>query len=433
MKIISQFKDTEIGRLPVDWEAVELGTTVDFQYGLGESAQPIGDYVYIRITDITPDGFLNNSGLVFIGKEKVNEKYLLKKGDVLVARTGASFGKTYLFKENIKASYGGFLIKILFNEKKMNPNFYFQFSRSKMYWDQANNLVGGGAQPQFNANVLCKIVVPLPLLTEQSAIAKILSDLDSKIELNNRMNKTLEAIGQAFFKHWFIEFEFPNEKGKPYKSSGGKMVDSELGEIPKGWQVKTINEIVTVRGGSTPSTSNKEYWENGKMNWCTPKDLSKISFPALLETERKITEKGLGVISSGLLPVGTLLLSSRAPIGYLAISEIPISINQGFIAILCDKGLSNYFMLYWTKLNIESIKSMAHGTTFDEINKASFKSIKIVVPPSNLLREYDKISKTFYLQLAAKERQSRTLSQIRDSLLPKLMSGKIRVPTEVAE
>lgn len=136
------------------------------------------------------------------------------------------------------------MIKFLLDKELVSNVFFFQFSRSKAYWNQADNLVGGGAQPQFNANVIAELKIPLPSLSEQSAIAKILSGLDDKIELNRQMNKTLESIGQALFKQWFVDFEFPNEKGKPYKSSGGKMVDSELGKIPEGWMIGCLGDFI---------------------------------------------------------------------------------------------------------------------------------------------------------------------------------------------
>jgi len=227
-----------------------------------------------------------------------------------------------------------------------------------------------------------------------------------------------------------VDFEFLDENGKPYKSSGGKMVKSELGEIPKGWKVETIGDTVTIKGGTTPNTGIKEYWKNGLINWCTPKDLSNLNSHVLLDTERKITEKGLVNISSGLLPKGSLLLSSRAPIGYLALSEIPVAINQGFIAILCGGKVSNYYMLNWVKFNLEVVKNRAGGSVFQEINKVNFRSINILVPTQDTLKIYDILLNKLYKKIILNEKLSRNLSQIRNNLLPKLMSGKIRVKYE---
>jgi type I restriction enzyme S subunit len=207
-----------------------------------------------------------------------------------------------------------------------------------------------------------------------------------------------------------------------------RLVESELGEIPEGWRHSTIGEEVTVCGGSTPSTKEPEFWEGGQHCWATPKDLSALKFPVLLDTDRKITDAGLAKISSGLLPVGTVLLSSRAPIGYLAIAEVPTAINQGFIAMKCDGVLPNVFVLQWCRESMDAIVGNANGSTFQEISKTNFRPLRIVVPSDPVLTSFTRSAGTLYRQLAENERESRTLAQLRDTLLPKLISGELRVP-----
>jgi type I restriction enzyme S subunit len=203
--------------------------------------------------------------------------------------------------------------------------------------------------------------------------------------------------------------------------------ESELGLIPRGWRVGTIGESVKIVGGSTPSTKNPDYWDNGHIYWTTPKDLSSLQSPVLLDTDRKITELGLTKISSGLLPKGTLLLSSRAPIGYLAISEIPVAINQGYIAMICDKELSNYYVLHWARNNMDVIIGRANGTTFLEISKSNFRPIDIIIPDFKILTVFNKQVNALHQKIVNNLQQSETLANIRDTLLPKLMSGEIRV------
>ena len=236
-------------------------------------------------------------------------------------------------------------------------------------------------------------------------------------------------MAQALFKRWFVDFEFPNENGRPYKSSGGAIEESALGLIPKGWHVGTVGEVVKVVGGSTPSTAKSEFW-GGAIHWVTPKDLSRLNSPILMITERKITESGLAQISSGLLPKDTLLMSSRAPIGYLAISKVPIAINQGFIAMVCHSEISNVFMFFWTKQNMEDIKGRANGTTFGEISKTNFRPIPILIPKSEILKAFNYLTEPFFDKITNNDQESQTLALLRDTLLPKLMSGEIRVPVE---
>jgi type I restriction enzyme S subunit len=202
--------------------------------------------------------------------------------------------------------------------------------------------------------------------------------------------------------------------------------DSEMGKIPKGWSVMPIGEVLEAVGGSTPSTSDPKYW-GGNVNFATPKDMAPLLFPVLLDTERRISEKGLEQISSGLLPPGTVLMSSRAPIGYLAITEIPVAVNQGFIAMKCIRELPNLYVLHWARENMDVIISNANGTTFLEISKKNFRPIKVVVPTRTVLDRFMTNIFPLHHRLVMNEKESRTLAYLRDTLLPKLLSGEIRV------
>lgn len=272
--------------------------------------------------------------------------------------------------------------------------------------------------------------VEVPPLPEQRAIAATLGALDDKIELNRKMNATLEAMARALFRDWFVDFgptRAKMESRAPYLSPDlwslfPDRLDSE--GKPEGWEVSTIGDEVRVVGGSTPSTKEPDLWDGG-INWATPKDLSTHSAPVLLETSRTISKAGLGKISSGLLPVGSLLLSSRAPIGYLAIAEVPVAINQGFIGMICDKRVSNVFAWLWTLENMEAILAKANGSTFQEISKGNFRPLPVVVPSTPVMHAFDAIAKPLYDRIAKNERESRTLAQTRDLLLPRLMSGQI--------
>src|SRR5205807_6511304 len=240
--------------------------------------------------------------------------------------------------------------------------------------------------PHTNLSILRKVPLRIPTLLEQRAIAHILGTLDDKIDLNRRMNETLETMARAIFKSWFVDFDPVRAKAEGRKPSGmdaataalfpDSFQDSPLGKIPKGWGAAAIGEVVQAVGGSTPSTSEPVFWD-GTSNFATPKDMSTLISPVLLDTDRRITERGLERISSGLLPKGTVLLSSRAPIGYLAIAEVPVAVNQGIIAMVGDGRLSPLYLLWWTRTNIDTIVSRANGTTFLEISKRAFRPIEI--------------------------------------------------------
>lgn len=199
----------------------------------------------------------------------------------------------------------------------------------------------------------------------QGLLVGTLDSLDDKIELNRRTNETLEAMARAIFKSWFVDFDPVRAKasGELPESICRRLgltpellalfpddfQESELGPIPSGWTVSTIGALAEIVGGGTPSTKEPAYWDGGEHCWVTPKDLSRLATPVLLTSERRITDAGLAQIGSGLLPKGTVLLSSRAPIGYRAIAEVPVAVNQGFIAMRAKAGVSSYFLLYWAE------------------------------------------------------------------------------------
>ena len=266
--------------------------------------------------------------------------------------------------------------------------------------------------PEVKAFYIC-----LPPLGEQRRIAAVLGALDDRIEVNRRMNQTLEAMAQALFRRRFVDFDGRDD-----------LVESEAGPIPEGWEMKPIGEVIKAVGGGTPRTKNPEFWEGGDVHWTTPKDLSSLDVPVLLDTERKITEAGLAKISSGLLPKGTVLMSSRAPVGYLAIAEVPLAVNQGYVAIPPEEGMSNLYVLFWLSANMDRIKARAGGTTFQEISKRNFRPIPMLVPPREVLEQFDAQVRPLYDRIVVNVRHARTLAALRDALLPKLVSGEIRVP-----
>jgi type I restriction enzyme S subunit len=286
------------------------------------------------------------------------------------------------------------------------------------------------AVPGLNRNAAHSLKIKVPDLDEQKRIAHILGTLDDKIELNQRMNETLEAIARAIFKSWFVDFDPVKAKmsGEPYPLPDAVMalfpdelVESELGLIPRGWEVSTINDEIELVGGGTPSTRNPKYWENGIYNFATPKDLSNLSSIFLLDTDRKVTPAGLNKISSGLLEPGTLLMSSRAPVGYLAINQIPVCINQGFIAMKCNKRLTANYMLNWAKTHMEEIKSLASGTTFSELSKRNFRPMKILVPSQEIIIAFNDYISTIFDQISLNLEMNKNLVCQRESLLDQLI------------
>ena len=315
--------------------------------------------------------------------------------------------------------------------------FLFYWMSGQEFFDQFKEVSGQTDMAEYvSLRDQRRMRITLPSIREQRAIAHILGTLDDKIELNRRMNETLKAMARALFKSWFVDFDPVRAKTEgcdtdlPKDIAGlfpDRLADSVLGEIPEGWEVSEIGTEVDVLGGATPSTKESVYWNNGQHLWATPRDLSKLSSPVLLETDRKITDAGVQRISSGLLPVGTVLLSSRAPIGYLTITGMPTAVNQGFIAMICERRLPNLYVLFWCHENIEHMKGISGGSTFSEISKKAFHPLLVVVPPKNILRVYEDIGRSLYGRIISNTKEFVLLASLRDTLLQKLISGEIRL------
>ncbi|HXH08954.1 MAG TPA: restriction endonuclease subunit S [Alphaproteobacteria bacterium] len=363
-------------------------------------------------------------------------RYLVQQGDIVYSRRGDVERRALIRAREEGWLCGTGCLRVRFGNKGVNPVYasYYLGHPSVREWIVRH--AHGATMPNLNTSILSALPFVIPSLEEQRAIAHILGTLDDKIELNRRMNETLEAMARALFKSWFVDFDPVRAKAESRDPGLPKdiadlfpdqLVDSELGEIPAGWGARAIGELADIVGGSTPSTSKPEFWEGGTHCWATPKDLASLKAPVLLDTERHVTDAGLAQISSGLLPAGTVLLSSRAPIGYLAVAEVPVAINQGFIAMKPKPDISNLFLLFWARSAQEDILSRANGSTFLEISKSNFRRIPVVCPTNRILAAFDSIARPLYQQILANERESRTLAALRDTLLPKLISGDLRI------
>ena len=354
------------------------------------------------------------------------------------------------------------------NEELVLPEFLYLLICSEDFINFTVMSSNGAKMPRGDKKAMVKYEFEIPSIEEQKIAITHYFKIKEKIQLNTQINQTLEQIAQALFKSWFVDFDPVRAKvqalsdglsleqaelaamqaisgktpeeltalsqtqpdryaelAETVKAFPCEMVEVDGVEIPKGWELSTIGEEVETVGGATPSTKEESFWNNGKIAWTTPKDLSSATSPVLINTERKITELGLKKISSGLLPIGTVLLSSRAPVGYLALTKIPVAINQGYIAIKCNKTLSNFYMLQWCKENLEEIKGRASGTTFLEISKTTFRQIPIIVPDGNILSLFKKQCSSIYQSITVNTKENINLEKTRDLLLPKLLNGEI--------
>ena len=390
-------------------------------------------FAYPRIRNISMD-------LVPIDVKE--HHYLLETGDLLFARQSlvlSGAGQCSIFLGNDSPTvFESHLIRCRLNPISSNPLFYFYFFRSPDGRRVIEAIVEQGAGASgIRGSDLVNVQVPNPSKQIQDEVAGLLGSIDDRITLLRETNSTLEAIAQALFKSWFVDFDPVHAKMQGRAPEGmdeataalfpDSFEESELGAVPKGWRVMPVGDVVEAIGGATPDTKTPEYWEPAEHHWTTPKDLSGIASPVLLSTERKLSDAGLKKIGSGLLPVGSLLMSSRAPIGYLALTQVSMAINQGYIAIPPGGKLSPLYMLFWCQTNMDSIKGRANGSTFMEISKKAFRPIPALVPSQPVLVAFEILAEHLFARLIENEKQVQSLASIRDALLSRLISGQIAV------
>jgi type I restriction enzyme S subunit len=389
-------------------------------YGIAASAVPFNPnkHTYLRITDINDDGTLNKKGLMSVDEDNAAD-YLLEENDIVFARTGNSTGRTYFYDgSDGELVYAGFLIKFSLDENKLNPRILKYYTHSKLYYDWVHSFDTGGTRGNINAKIYGAMPIELPSREMQDRIVDIMKSLDDKIALNQRINDNLEQQAQALYRSWFIDFE-------PFKYA--EFVESELGEIPEKWRVGKLSDIGKIVGGSTPSKSHPEYYTTNGIAWLTPKDLSGTRAKFTSRGEIDITEIGYNSCSTKMLPRGSVLFSSRAPIGYISIALNDICTNQGFKSIVPNKEIGTAFVYYYLKNNTSKIESQASGSTFKEVSGSLINSLPIVIPPVKLISKFNEIANPIFSQQEKNEDEIKKLSQLRDEILPKLMSGELKI------
>lgn len=368
----------------------------------------IGEHLLIRNGKSSPSRAITGEYPVYGSNGIIgySDEYNANENTIIIGRVGSYCGSVYISGKKCWVTDNA----IIGTAKNENESHFWFYLLKKI---DLNNYSTGSGQPLINQTIINTISVTIPKLSEKRvSIGHFLRHFDQKINLSLNINQSLEQMSQTLFKSWFVDFDpvIDNalDAGNPIpealqsraelrqkvRSSAdfkplpveirslfpSEFEETELGWVPKGWNISLAGEEFIVKGGSTPSTANEDFWINGTIHWTSPKDLTGNQSKVLLDTAKKITPLGLTKISSGLLPVNTVLMSSRAPIGYLAISKVPMAINQGYIAIPSAKHLSPEYTIYWLDNIMDDIKGMAGGTTFAEISKSAFKTIKLLIP-----------------------------------------------------
>ena len=368
--------------------------------------------------------------LKFISKDFCQKlsKSILYKDDIAIVRTGDP-GTCCVISDEFSGCNCSDVIIVRPNKNKIDPNYLAAYINIYGKKQIDNNKVGA-VQKHFNVHSAENMLIYMQPLEVQREISNVIVSLNKKIQLNKKIASELESMAKTLYDYWFVQFDFPDENGKPYRSSGGEMVWNEelKREIPKGWKVGKLESIGSIVSGGTPNTACSSYYSENGIAWITPNDLSKQTTSMFVSHgERDITSEGLQNSSATLMPKNSVVFTTRAPIGYIAISCNEISTNQGFKSIVTDKQYGCYFIYYTLKNNTLALIKRGNGTTFKEVSKSVFASFEIVIPPIFVDEKFEKILKVIGELRKNIEQEVHELTKLRDWLLPMLMNGQVSI------
>jgi len=348
--------------------------------------------------------------------------------DIIFVNKGTP-GRVCLVPDPVSFCFAQDMIGFRCDPDKIDYQYLFAVLRSNYAQELIKNYHVGLAIPHFKKGDLDKLLIPrLANRNQELSVGEFYLCLSKKVELNNRINAELEAMAKTLYDYWFVQFDFPDANGKPYKSSGGKMVYNAMlkQEIPTGWKSGTLDDLGQIVGGSTPTTSKPENFTANGVPWITPNDLSDN------QTNKFISRGALDVSVEGIksaslktYPAGTVLLSSRAPIGYMAIARNELTTNQGFKSFIPSKNYSTEYVYYAVKNSLPVIVKNASGSTFKEVSGSVLKSIEVMLPAFSVADHFTKKVAEIFSRQDKLELENQQLIALRDWLLPLLMNGQV--------
>jgi type I restriction enzyme S subunit len=384
-------------------------------------------------------------------------RYQLRTGDILFGRKGSVERRAYVHEGQEGWLQGSDCIRLRLRGQRADARFvsYTLGTPQCRNWIIQN--AHGATMPSLNQEIIGRIPVPLPPLREQQAIACILGALDDKIELNRRMNRTLEGLARAIFQSWFVDFDpvrwnVQGRHAKPQSRKADKpkpplasscagdfafspkiaalfpnaLEDSELGQIPTGWQMGSVLNVADLLSGGTPKTAEPRYWD-GSIPWASAKDVSQCGEAFLISTERTITQQGLDNSATQIIPaLSSVVVARGATTGRMTMFGSDMAMNQTCYALRTNRGTPR-FLYMLLRSAMRALVHAAHGSVFDTITTSTFRSSRMLLPAPEVARAFEEVATSLFDRVLASLHQSRMLAALRDALLPKLISGELRV------
>lgn len=374
----------------------------------------------INGTNILPDGSIDISNTdKFIAQAEFEARYshfAINDGDIVLSSSGTLGKVARITADHLPLMMNTSVIRFRTKDSKIvDDGYLFAFLRSPQFQGLMRTFAVGGVQQNFGPVHLKQIEMPVPSLRQQQRIASTLSAYDALIENNRQRIQLLEQTARLLYKEWFVHLRFPGHEHVKIKNG-----------VPEGWEKKKILDVCETVGGGTPSTKVPDYWD-GDITWVVPSDVTNNDCLVLLDSGRKISERGLKRSSTKLVPPNTILMTSRASVGFFALMAKEVCTNQGFINVIPNNHDLRLYLLFNLMSRVDEIRGNAKGTTYPEISKSRFRAMDIVLPGTTLMEEFGGIANGFIEQIRCLKKQIAQLTQARDFLLPSLMNGEIQV------
>lgn len=404
------------------WEKVKLGELYEVHNGLSKAGKFFGEgYPFLTFSTVFNNYFIPKQITDLVqSTEKEQESYSIRRGDVFVTRTSETSDELGMscvaLKDYPMATYNGFTKRMRPITNRVFPEYIGYYMRLPSFRGEFRAFSTMTTRASLRNEDLLGLEVKLPSIEIQKQIADILLAYDDLIENNQKQIKLLEEAAQRLYKEWFVDLRFPGHENT-------KIVDG----VPEGWRVASIADICDTVGGGTPSTKIQSYYEKGDILWVTPTDITRNFSLALLDTEKKITPEGLKNSSAKMLPAETILMTSRASVGFFGMCKYEVCTNQGFISCIPKRENLQMYLLFNLKSRVEEIRQKAGGSTYLEISKTVFRELKIILPKDEVLAEYQKNVHDIFDEIYCRTEMIKSLVDMRNRLLPKLMSGEVEV------
>jgi type I restriction enzyme, S subunit len=446
-----------------EWQTYALTDLYSVSSGLSKPAKDFGEgHPFVSFKDVFYNYFLpDDLSQLVRSTEKEQEKCSVRRGDVFLTRTSETMedlGMSCVARKDYPgATFNGFSKRLRpSTDLPVHPEYVGYYLRTPQFRNEMLAFSTMSTRASLNNEMIGRLQITLPPLPEQKAIAHILGTLDDKIELNRRMNATLEGMAQALFKSWFVDFDpvidnalaagnpIPDElapradvrrqvlangttnreAAKPFPSAFQET--ESMGWIPEGWEVKSLETMIQLIGGGTPKTSVDDYW-NGDIPWFSVVDAPSDSDVFVIDTDKKVTQMGVDNSSSKILREGTTIISARGTVGKCALVGTEMAMNQSCYGIQGTRGMADIYTYYTIREFVADLQQRGHGSVFNTITRDTFKSIRIPFGQLELTRSFDKTVSPFLQRIRANLSQQVELTKLRDTLLPKLISGELSI------